>query len=251
MNDNFNFTTNVDRLDEAALLVTLGFELKEVKVINHINLNTNDHTPRPINASWNFSRYSPYYPDCGTVEKVLKRFDFPYIGEAAVSVYQLAKIAAHNYQCLKSVIVYKEKLQQIKGQNYTLLKNNNGEEISTKITYGASCDISSIAIATALGCEITAYSIVNDKLFVNVKPSNDGITLEMIEHMKNDPAANSVNNFNTIPVLVGMFINRQQLKNEIYEQNKSVLITRGDKMVLFNKNASAELKHKVLKFINE
>ena len=82
-------------------------------------------------------------------------------------------------------------------------------------------------------------------------PSKDGITLRMLEDMKHDQAIDNANNFNTIPVLVAMFINRQLLMNEIYEQNKSVMITRGDKLVMFSKDASDKLKHKALKFINE
>ena len=48
-----------------------------------------------------------------------------------------------------------------------------------------------------------------------------------------------------------MFTNRELLKNEMYEQQKSVMITRGDKIVMFGKDASDSLKRKALKFINE
>jgi hypothetical protein len=132
-----------------------------------------------------------------------------------------------------------------------VLKNNNGESIETEMIYGASCDTASIAIAAALGCKVSSYCIVNDRLYVNMLPSNDGITLKMIEDMKHDQAVANVLNFNTLPVLVAMFINRDALKKEIYEQTKSVMITRGDKIVMFNKNASDSLKQKALKFINE
>ena len=251
MNDNYNFTTNVDSLDLSALLITLGFTLNEVKVVNHINLNSEHHAPRPISASWHFSTHSPYCPEAGSIEKVIKKFAFPYQGDAAINVYQLAKIAAHNYQVLKSVILEGKLLQQIGGPNYYLLKNNNGENINKELLYGASNDIASIAIASALGWKIIAYNIVNGKLYVNMLPSKDGITLRMLEDMKHDQAIDNANNFNTIPVLVAMFINRQLLMNEIYEQNKSVMITRGDKLVMFSKDASDKLKHKALKFINE
>lgn len=82
-------------------------------------------------------------------------------------------------------------------------------------------------------------------------PSKDGITLKMLEDMKQDNAIANELNFNTLPVLVAMFINRDILKKEIYEQTKSVMITRGDKLVMFNKNASDKIKHKALCFINE
>lgn len=252
MNDSFNFTTTIDSLDTAALLITLGFELKEVKVVNHINLNSQNHAPRPISASWHFSKHSPYCPDAGSIEKVLKRYSFPYPGEDAINVYQLAKIAAHNYQVLKSVILDGKVLQQIQGPNYTIFKNNNGDTINgTDIYAHCSTDIASIAIAGALGCKIDSYSIINNKLFVHMQPSKDGITLRMIEDMKQDYAIANTSNFNTLPVLVAMFINREQLKNEIYEQQKSVMITRGDKIVMFGKDASDSLKLKALKFINE
>jgi hypothetical protein len=250
MND-FNFTTDVESLDTAALLVTLGFNLKEVKVVNHINLNTDNHTPRPISASWHFEKTSPYCPEAGDIQKVLKRYAFPYLGEEAVNVYQLAKIAAHNYQVLKSVILKGEVLQQKEGPNYVVLKNNNGDSIDKELIYGSSCDISSIAIAAALGCKVSSYCIVNDRLYVNMLPSKDGITLKMLEDMKQDQAIANELNFNTLPVLVAMFINRDILKKEIYEQTKSVMITRGDKLVMFNKNASDKIKHQALTFINE
>lgn len=167
-------------------------------------------------------------------------------------MYQLAKIAAHNYQVLKSVILDGKVLQQIQGPNYTIFKNNNGDTINgTDIYAHCSADIASIAIAGALGCKIDSYSIINNKLFVHMQPSKDGITLRMIEDMKQDYAIANTSNFNTLPVLVAMFINREQLKNEIYEQQKSVMITRGDKIVMFGKDASDSLKLKALKLINE
>lgn len=249
--DDFNFTTDIDSLDTAALLVTLGFNLKEVKVVNHINLNSDNHAPRPISASWHFEKLSPYCPDAGDIQKVLKRYSFPYPGEEAHNVYQLAKIAAHNYQVLKSVILKGEVLQQIEGPNYVVLKNNNGDTIDKELIYGSSCDIASIAIAAALGCKVSSYCIVNDRLYVNMLPSKDGITLKMLEDMKQDNAIANELNFNTLPVLVAMFVNRDILKKEIYEQTKSVMITRGDKLVMFNKNASDKIKHQALCFINE
>lgn len=251
MNNDFNFTTTVDSLDLSALLITLGFNLNEVKVVNHINLNSQSHTPRPISASWHFAKTSLQFPEAGNIEKVIKRYALPYPGDTAVNIYQLAKIAAHNYQVLKSVILNGEKLQQIEGPNYTLLKNNNGQTINKEIIYGASNDISSIAIATALGCKIIGYNIVNGKLFANVLPTNDGINLKMIENLKHDSSIANESNFNTLPVLIATFINREILMKEIHEQNKSVMITRGDKIVMFGKNASDNLKHKALKFINE
>lgn len=51
--------------------------------------------------------------------------------------------------------------------------------------------------------------------------------------------------------IIAMFTNRELLKNEMYEQQKSVMITRGDKIVMFGKDASDSLKRKALKFINE
>ena len=218
----------------------------------HAELPSQNHTPRPISASWHFSKTSLYCPDAGNVEKVLKRFAFPHTGDSAVNVYQLAKIAAHNYQVLKSVILNGEKLQQIEGPNYIIFKNNNGENINGTDIYGhCSTDISSIAIAGALGCKIDSYSIINNKLFVLMKTSKDGISLKMIEDMKQEYAIANISNFNTLPVLIAMFINRELLKNEIYEQQKSVMITRGDKIVMFGKDASDSLKRKALEFINE
>ena len=115
-----------------------------------------------------------------------------------------------------------------------VLKNNNGDTIDKELIYGSSCDIASIAIAAALGCKVSSYCIVNDRLYVNMLPSKDGITLKMLEDMKQDNAIANELNFNTLPVLVAMFINRDILKKEIYEQTKSVMITRGDKLVMFN-----------------
>ena len=92
---------------------------------------------------------------------------------------------------------------------------------------------------------------INNKLFVRMNQSKDGISLGMIEALKQDYTIANISNFNTLPVLIAMFINREQLRNEIYEQHKSVMITRGDKLVMFGKDASDSLKRKALKFINE
>jgi hypothetical protein len=251
----FNYSSKVDQVDQAALLVTLGFDLKDVKIINHIDLNTNNHRPREINASWTFSNTSPYCKDVGTATKVMKRFVFPARGDKAVNVCELAKIAAHNYQVMKSVILNGEKLQQIEGPNYTVLKNNNGEEIPFVQPHlilgkGAS-DLASVAVATALGCKVASYYIHNGELIVNVADSKEGISLAMVESEKYNSTLNDVTNFNVLPVLVSMFINREYLMRDMHQQSKAVMISRGDRMVMFGKNTSEELKRKSLKFINE
>lgn len=86
MND-YNFTTAVDSLDISALLITLGFNLNEVKVVNHVNLNTQNHAPRPVSASWHFSKTSLVFPEAGSIEKVIRKFAFPELYEAATDVY--------------------------------------------------------------------------------------------------------------------------------------------------------------------
>lgn len=251
--NNFTFSTPVNSIDSAALLITLGFDLLECKVVNHINLNTKTHTPREINATWTFSKNSKYCPEAGSVSNVLKKFVFPTKGEKITNLYQRAKIAAHNYQVLKSVLVENKPLQQIQGFDYTIFKNSNGEVIpqdSLMNTY-SSVDIASIAIAGALGCKLLSYEYSFDKLRVFAAPNKSGISLQTIESLKSDKELHNTNNFSVLPVLTAMFLNRKWLMDEIHNRNKSILISRGDRMVMFNKNTSDNFKEQALNFINQ
>lgn len=251
MND-YTYSSGVESIDHAALLITLGYDLKDCKIVNHINMNTGNHAPRKINATWTFSKNSRYCKEAGSVSNVLRKFAFPAKNERAVNVYQLAKIAAHNYQVLKSVLLEHKPLQQIQGVNYTIFKNSNGNQVINDCIMGlSSCDISSIAIAGAMGCSIMGYIYDNDRLRVTLSPNKEGITVKMIEDLKNDPELHNAKNYATLPVLIAMFINRKWLMDTIHNRNSSIMISRGDRLVMFDKNTCDNLKEKALHFINQ
>lgn len=252
MND-FNFSTKIEQIDQAALLITLGFELKEVKVVNHIDMNTNSHKPRKINASWTFSKFSPFIKELGSSYSVLQKFVFPQKGDTNISLLNRCKIASHNYQVLKSVIIDGKPLQQINAGDYVILKNANGKEIPKSpsiINQNYNYTFALIAIATALGCEISRYEVFNNQMFVVMEQNKDGLNIQMIKDIYNNFNPQS-DDFTVLPTLIAMFINREHLIKEIHEQKKAVMITRGDRIVMFDKDVSDELKSKSLSFINQ
>lgn len=250
MKNEFTFTTNVSSLDLSALLVSLGYPLYDVKATHHIDLNAFNNRPRPVSATWHFGTTSPYARNLGTIDKVIKKYSFPGKGENALNVFQYAKIAAHNYQVLKSVVLDGAFLQQLYGPNYVILKNNNGYIVENTVTYGATSDLAAVAIACALGCRCTSWHLSNGVLYV-ATDTHDGINANVIAQMKDDPAIASESNFDILPVLICTFINREQLQKEIHENQKKIMLTRGDRMAFFEKGASESLKRKVLAFINE
>lgn len=246
---NNKFSLSIDKIDLAALLCSLGFEMNNFEVISHVDMNRNNR--RTKSANFEFGNRSI---DGRDLETVIKQYHIPAKGEKCLNVYQRARVAAHNYQCLKSVLLEGSKLQQIKCDGYTLLKNANGDDIEKTshipaVEHLYSNNLAVIAISTALGCGIGSYYLINNTLKCLITPSEDGITGEQIEQLFNSPSIGDPTNFNVIPVLIATFINREQLLKETYAK-QTLHITNGYKQVLVSKDMSDEMKNKVLEFIN-
>lgn len=249
-----DYTIGVEEVDRAALLIALGYECKNYSVITMIDLNSSVAQKRGKTANYSFSDYSKGCQDFGTAQDVLEKYKFPKKGEPISNTIQAAKLAAHNYQVLKSVILQNQPLMQIQGNGYTMLKNANGDSVPRLDDNGllnatGSSDISSIAIAAALGCKVASYSLDAGKLQVWMYPAANGITLSMIEAEKNSPTVTDENNYNLLPVLVATFLNRDELMRGIYA-NQQVLLMRGSKSAIFSANADEDTKARILRQLN-
>ena len=218
-----------------------------------IDLNSATAQKRHKTASYTFSDYSKGCQEFGTARKVLEGYKFPDKGKPITNTLQAAKLAAHNYQVLKSVILHGEPLMQIEGNGYTMLKNANGVAIPKSddgllLSYGSS-DLSAIAIAAALGCKVSSYSLEAGKLSVFMTAAPNGVTLAMIEQEKDNPSVTDETNYNLLPVLVATFINREELIKGIYAKQQ-VILMRGSKTAIFAANADETLKKRILKELN-
>ena len=243
-----NYSIGVDEVDQAALLIALGYELQNYTIITSIDLNSPQAQKRHKSAAWQFSDHSKGCQDYGTAQQVLEGYKLPTKGKPISNTLQAAKLAAHNYQVLKSVILHGEPLMQIDGDGYTMLKNANGVAIPKSEGGEGSSDIASIAIAAALGCKIVAYSLDAGRLSVEMIAAHNGITLSMIEQEK-DNANPEPDNYNLLPTLVAAFMNREELMRGIYARQQ-VVLTRGSKQAIFSANADEKLKQRILKELN-
>ena len=237
MNKTSKFTVPISSMDFAALLCSLGFEMKHFEIIHHIKMEEKER--RSKSAVFEFDDYC----DAGySLKTVKENYIFPDKGKEANHFSQFAKIASHNYQILKSVIKEERPLQQIIGENYIMLKNMNGQPLDGDITNHFTCDLSVIAIATALGFEISAYDFIDGNLVVYFKESIDYILKDWNTDKDDD-------NFNNLSILVNMFKNRKFLMEETYAKH-TLHLSNGERQVIVGKNMSDVLKKKVMDFLN-
>lgn len=243
-----NYTEKTNEVDFAAFLVSLGFEMKNYTVTTTINLNKNEKK-RTKSGSWDFSDESEDFDKLGNAKAVKSLYKLPTKNEPASNLAELAKLTAHNYQALKTVLTQGKPLQQIIGDGYILLKNENGNRISGSTTGTSTDNLSAIAIACSLGCEVVNYSLdENRKLRVVLSPNKDGLTVEQVEHeLKNET---NDNNFSPLSVLVSTMQNRKELLTGLYNEEK-ILILRGEKSAIFDKNTPKEIKERILASLNE
>lgn len=248
-----NYTIGVEEVDRAALLIALGYECTDYTITTSVDLNSAVAQKRAKTASYTFSDYSKGCQEFGTAQKVLEGYKFPDKGQSIANTLQAAKLAAHNYQVLKSVILHNEPLQQIVGNGYVMLKNANGESVPKSdegllLSHGSS-DLAAIAIAAALGCKVASYSLQAGSLSVFMTASSNGITLAMIEGEKDNPTTLAEDNYSLLSVLVATFLNREELIKAIYAKQQ-VMLMRGSKSAIFSTNADEQLKKRILKELN-
>ena len=248
-----NYTIGVDEVDRAALLIALGYELKDYSINTCYDLNGATPQKRGKSASYNFADHSQGCKSFGMAQDVLEDYKLPDKGKPIANALQAAKLAAHNYQVLKSVILQNEPLQQIEGKGYFMLKNANGLSVpnadNQHLLVDSSSDLSAIAIAAALGCKVSAYSLDAGRLSVWMAASADGITLAQIEQEKNNPNLNDEDNYNLLPVLVATFLNREELIKGIYARQQ-VILKRGSKIAIFPANTDEKMKKRIIEKLN-
>ena len=237
MNKTNKFTVPVSSMDFAALLATLGFEMKHFEIIHHIKMENRDK--RTKTAVFEFADTSE--SGC-SMKGVKENYSFPDKGKEATHFSQYAKIAAHNYQILKSVIKDNRPLQQIIGENYCILKNMNGTEIEGEETPYKTSELSVIAIASALGYNISSYKIVDDNLVVYYNESIEEIMNEWMTDRDDDT-------YDYLNILINTFKNRKFLMEETYAKH-TLHLMNGEKQVIVGKNMDEKLKKKVTDFIN-
>lgn len=237
------FSLPITHIDLAAVLYALGFEMKNFQVINHLDMENNR---RSKSAIFEFADESPQGLK---LEDVIKSYHLPEKGSRCKNIMQRAKLAAHNYQVLKSVIKENQPLKQVICDGYTLLKNANAEEIPLAPGVDYTENLEAVAIACAFGCIIDSYRNASVGLQVACRNAPNGFCLQDVINAIASVSGASEDDFSALTVLCTAFENRKDLLSETYSNNK-LHITNGYKQAIIPKNASDELKDKVLKFIN-
>lgn len=231
------FTLPINSVDFAALLYTLGFEMKDFEILHHIKME--ERNKREKTAIFEFSDTS----ESGlTLQSVKNNYTFPPKNKKASHIAQFAKICAHNYQVLKSVVRDNRPLQQIKGENYCILKNMNGSDVIGDETDYHTTDLSIVAIASALGFEISTYSIADGILTVYYTESIQEIVDKWLTDDHDD-------DYGYLSVLINTCKNRNAMMEETYAK-QTLHLSSGYKQVLLPKNCSEELKKKITEFLN-
>lgn len=245
-----NYTVEVDEVDSAALLIALGYECRKFVIISCVDISYSEPMKLGKRAQYEFGDESKGCKKYGSADEVLAAHNLPLKGKTCNNVIERAKLAAHNYQVLKSVIMNNQPLQQIKGDGYTMLKNANGESVAqSHDTVGSSENLASIAIAAAMGCKVCSYSLENGRLVVVMDANKDGLTLGKIDQMLHNEDLVDEDNYNDLEVLVATFLNREQLIKGVFA-DKKVMLMRGSKTAIFSPDATESMKKRILEHLN-
>jgi len=248
-----NYKLEINNVDLAAFLIALGFEMMNYTVTSYIDLNDRNRK-RPKSGSWDFADISKNFTELGDCKSVIEKYKLPKKGEPIKNLAELAKLTAHNYQVLKSVLTENKPLMQIIGDNYTVLKNDNAANIpnsnSTLFKLDETSDLMTVAIGCAMGCKIGSYYFdENKQLNICLYASTNGISIKRIEQAKNNEAVEDLNNYEPLFVMLATSINRKELMKGIYN-NEQICLIRGSKKAYFDKNADDETKKKILERMN-
>lgn len=246
-----NYNLKINDVSLAALLIALGYKMKNYDVITGLDLNNG--IKREKSASFSFNDISDLFRDYGSADNIVKLFQLPKRSQKCLNLCEYAKLAAHNYQVLKSVILENKVLKQIECDGYYMLKNDSLNADAINIDYSPctldTTDLDAIAIASALGCPIKMYNTTNDRLSVCMGYSKDYMSILAVESLLKEENSGPDNDFSPLYVLVAMFLNRKALMSGIYS-NEKIVIQRGDGLVFFDKNAPEGLKERLLDEIN-
>lgn len=226
--------------------------MKGYTVTSFIDLNDRTQT-RPKSGSWSFDDTSIFneMKDC---QSVCESFILPSKGKKIKNLGELCKLTAHNYQVLKSVVLENKQLMQIIGDGYTMLKNDNGSDISicssSLFKLDETTDLMTVAIACSLGGKISNYYFDQNKQLHIALETGSGINLSKIEDAKlNLNYDEQKNSLDPLSVLIAYADNRKELLSGVYNRNRICLI-RGEKRAFFDKDAPEELKKRILEEMN-
>lgn len=238
------FNTAVDGVDEAALLIALCFPCEQPRQVKTVDCTSQGHAT-PERLVWRFAEHS--VGSGYTMTAARMAFHLPKRGAAASDIFQKARIAACNYQALKSAVMGAP-LTVLEGSNYTLLRNGEGIPLQPlQDTTGATTHLPSVAIAAALGCRFQGAGTSLGK--VHVLPSPGGpVSPQQVEAYGLTGEAAKAGNFSDLAVLVAMFQNRAELMRQAF--GRRVVFKNGRRSAIVSAEASQKLINKAYSFIS-
>lgn len=242
--NSITFNTAVNGVDEASLLIALCFPCEQPNLVKTVDC-TSQSRPAPDRLVWRFADTSP---SGYTLAAARLAFRLPKRNNAAGDIFQRARLAACNYQALKSAL-RGEPLTALSGGNYTLLRNGDGTRVPplSPGTPGTSSHLPSVAIACAMGCRLAAAGRALDILHVFPAPGQQ-ITPEFVQSYGASEEAARPDNFSELAVLCAMFRNRAVLMEQVY--GRRVVFRNGGRAAIVSGNASEKLADKAYNFIS-
>ena len=242
--NSITFNTAVNGVDEASLLIALCFPCEQPNLVKTVDC-TSQSRSTPDRLVWRFADYSP---SGYTMAAARLAFRLPKRNNAAGDVFQRARLAACNYQALKSAL-RGAPLTVLEGPNYTLLRNGEGTPVPPLpgAAIGTSSHLPSVAIALALGCRIAAAGRSLDRFHVLHTPDSPVSPLH-VESYASSPESEKPDNFSDLAILTAMFKNRAVLMEQVY--GRRVVFRNGGRAAIVSGNASEKLADKAYNFIS-
>lgn len=243
------YNTEIFGLDEAAFLIALGFPLQTVSKIETVDLNSQSSASLPDRLSWHFGDVSTQGLHIGAVQQ---SFKLPHPKARATSLGQRARLAACNFQALKSALISGAPLFQKRGNGWTLLRNGDGEPIPRLNETPAPgwCRTSAaLAIACAFGSTLDGVAQHGGVFYGVPHPAAPGeMTPAKIEAFLLSPAPADPTDYSDLAVMAAMFVMRSELL-KIVNESRRVALTFGRKRAVLSAGASGVAKDKAFNFL--
>ena len=243
----YNFP--IEGVDEAALLISLGFPCSAPRRLQHVDANSQSRVSLQDRFIWDFA---PTSPRGDSIETIRASFRLPKPDTPATGIGQLARLAAVNYQALKSSLIHRQPLTQKLGPNYTILRNAEGTPIPTApATAPTACScLPAVAISCALGHRLAAFGFESGQLFILPAPTTSAPPLTTpadITAYLHSPESEAPEDFSPLAVLAAMFKNRDILMREAH--GRRLVFHRGSRYAVLPGSASEHLQNLAYRFL--
>lgn len=250
-----NCSLNVNDLDQAAVLVALGFDLLGREIVTPVDLNSRTEKKWSC-CIWSFADQAANGLDYAEVQRQWCS-GLPDTHVPALGVVQTARLAMHNFRVINACARKNAPLWQAdlggavrlgnwpQGDNWHHLPHQDAT-----LPEGLRAYARAAAVLTACGVPIKKCAMFCGKIQFNMgnAPHLDAVALAA--HVESESWYSDPNNMAAAAVAVSAICNRGALLDGAAAGQELLAVSKGGRTALLSKNAPAELVRQVTRKIN-